>query len=104
MVTIILTLAIPIGLFFWSDDVENAQEICIELALDLEKKREKTGTYPSDIKALLRDRGEIPHYIDDRRLYRKINGGYELSFVVTGGLFPRRYKYNSKTKNWKIHN
>lgn len=101
-ITIILTLTIPIGLAFRSDDIEKAQEFCNELALEIEKEREKTETYPSDIEALLRSRGEIPRLIDKGRLYIKINGGYELSFVVTGGLFPQLYKYNSKTKNWEI--
>ena len=101
-ITIILTLTIPIGLSFRSDDIEKTQEFCNELALEIEKEREKTGTYPSDIEALLRVRGEIPRLIDERRLYRKINGSYELTFVVTGGLFPRLYEYSSKTKNWEI--
>ena len=101
-ITIILSLTIPTGLAFRSHDIEMAQEFCKELALEIEKEREKTGIYPLDIEALLRGHGEIPRLIDERRLYRKINGDYELSVVVTGGFFPQFYTYSSKTKNWEI--
>lgn len=101
-ITIILSLTIPIGLAFRYNDIEKTKEFCDKLALEIETDREKTGIYASDIAALLRSRGKIPRLINESRLYRKINGGYELSFIVTGGFFPRLYNYNRKDKKWEI--
>lgn len=101
--TIILSITITIvGLSLFSDDIETAQAFCVELANKIESEKEKTGKYPSNIEVFLKSHKKLPRFIDKRCRYYRRDEGYELSFVVTGGLFPRIYMYSSKTGEWEI--
>jgi hypothetical protein len=101
--TIIMSITITIvGMSLFSDDIETAQTFCIEMAKKIESEKEKTGTYPSNIEAFLKNHHKLPRFINKRRLYIKNDTGYILQFVATGGLFPRLYTYSGKTGEWKI--
>ena len=101
--TIILSITTTIvGMSLLNDDIETAQAFCIELANQIESVKEKTGTYPSNIDIYLASHKKLPRFIDERCRYYRSDEGYELSFIATGGLFPRFYTYRSNTGKWEI--
>lgn len=70
--------------------------------MHLEPQKEQSGKYPVNIAYYLNNHN-LPYRLKTHRLqYWNQGNKYELTFVVTGGLFPRFHKYDSQKGEWVI--
>ena len=107
MTKIIVILVVAAAIFgayvvSYRAEVAEARAFCEQLIVELEKVKVARGEYPETIDELLSKMTKPPTIIDTRRLYLLNKGGFQLSFMKTGGLFPAFYNYQSRTGVWEI--
>lgn len=79
-----------------------AKLFCNELIVHLEQQKEQSGKYPANIAYYLTN-DNLPTRLKIHRLrYRNQGNRYTLTFVETGGFFPRFHEYDSQKKEWVI--
>ena len=79
-----------------------AKLFCNKLIVHLEQQKEQKGKYPANIVSYLNNHN-LPVRLKIHRLqYRNRGTRYTLTFVETGGFFPRFHEYDSQKREWVI--
>ena len=77
-----------------------AKLFCKELIVHLEQQKEQSGKYPPNISYYLNNHN-LPIRLKIHRLnYFNHADRYTLTFVETGGFFPRFHEYDSQKREW----
>jgi hypothetical protein len=101
---ILILIGLLLGILGCGNDVDEAKMFCAELIEHLEQKKKESGAYPPNIDYYLKHKDRLPSLLQKRRLqYVRHENGFTLTFVKTGGLFPRFHEYDSQKKEWTIN-